>query len=56
MSAPWLEKKVADVLAHRTEVERGALPGLVASLPTDTREELLSTGWYIHWSPSLPPT
>ena len=30
---PWLDAKVAAVLAHRTEVERGALPGLVARLP-----------------------
>jgi N-acetyl-1-D-myo-inositol-2-amino-2-deoxy-alpha-D-glucopyranoside deacetylase len=45
---PWLEKKVAAVLSHHTEVERGALPGLIASLAPDAREELLSTEWYLH--------
>ncbi|MEU1135128.1 PIG-L family deacetylase, partial [Streptomyces sp. NPDC005900] len=44
---PWLERKVAAVLAHRSEVERGALPALIASLAPDTRARLLSTEWYI---------
>ncbi|WP_406109675.1 PIG-L family deacetylase [Streptomyces sp. NBC_01003] len=44
---PWLEQKVAAVLAHRTEVERGAAPGLVASLQPAERHRLLSTEWYI---------
>ncbi len=44
---PWLDKKVAAVLAHRTEVVRGALPGRIARLPPDTREKLLSTEWYV---------
>ncbi|MEU2872794.1 PIG-L family deacetylase [Streptomyces olivoreticuli] len=44
---PWMEQKLAAVLAHRTEVERGALPGIVASLPSDAREQLFSTEWYI---------
>lgn len=48
---PWLEKKVAAVLAHHSEVERGALPGLVATLSPDARETLLSTEWYIRCSP-----
>ncbi len=48
---PWLDRKVAAVLAHRTEVERGALPGLVASLPPHTRQELLATEWYIRSGP-----
>jgi N-acetyl-1-D-myo-inositol-2-amino-2-deoxy-alpha-D-glucopyranoside deacetylase len=43
---PWLEVKVAAVLAHRTEVERGALPGLVAGLSSDARARLLGTEWY----------
>ncbi|MFF8432051.1 PIG-L family deacetylase [Streptomyces sp. NPDC016566] len=44
---PWTEQKVAAVLAHRTEVERGAVPGLVAGLPREARKRLLSTEWYI---------
>ncbi|MEU3987905.1 hypothetical protein AB0F24_05825 [Streptomyces platensis] len=28
---PWIEQKIAAVLAHRSEVERGALPGLIAA-------------------------
>ncbi|WP_055525258.1 PIG-L deacetylase family protein [Streptomyces graminilatus] len=44
---PWLERKVAAVLAHRTEAERGAVPGLVAGLSAAERELLLSTEWYI---------
>jgi N-acetyl-1-D-myo-inositol-2-amino-2-deoxy-alpha-D-glucopyranoside deacetylase len=47
---PWLEKKVAAVLAHHSEVARGALPGLVATLSPDGRETLLSTEWYIRRS------
>jgi N-acetyl-1-D-myo-inositol-2-amino-2-deoxy-alpha-D-glucopyranoside deacetylase len=43
---PWLEQKVAAVLAHRCEVERGALPGLVAGLSPDDRARLLATEWY----------
>jgi N-acetyl-1-D-myo-inositol-2-amino-2-deoxy-alpha-D-glucopyranoside deacetylase len=43
----WLDQKVAAILAHRTEVERGALPGLVASLAPDARQSLLSTEWYV---------
>ena len=34
---PWLDAKVAAVLAHRTEVARGALPGLVAGLSPEER-------------------
>ena len=43
---PWLDTKVAAVLAHRSEVRRGALPGLVAGLAADARAELLGTEWY----------
>ncbi|MFD8543130.1 PIG-L deacetylase family protein [Streptomyces sp. NPDC059649] len=49
---PWLEQKVAAVLAHRTEVERGALPGVIAGLPWDARKRLLSTEWYIRHDPA----
>ncbi|MFS8204144.1 PIG-L deacetylase family protein [Streptomyces sp. CWNU-52B] len=44
---PWLERKVAAVLAHRSEVARGALPGLIAGLSAADRARLLSTEWYI---------
>ncbi|WP_327721348.1 PIG-L family deacetylase [Streptomyces sp. NBC_00490] len=48
---PWLEQKIAAVLAHRTEVTRGAAPGLIAALPAADRELLLSTEWYIRHDP-----
>lgn len=48
---PWLERKIAAVLAHRTEVTRGAAPGLIAALPPADRELLLSTEWYIRHDP-----
>jgi N-acetyl-1-D-myo-inositol-2-amino-2-deoxy-alpha-D-glucopyranoside deacetylase len=48
---PWLEQKIAAVLAHRSEVERGALPGLIANLSPDARATLLSTEWYLRSSP-----
>ncbi|MEV6568593.1 PIG-L family deacetylase [Streptomyces kronopolitis] len=44
---PWLEQKVSAVLAHRTEVARGAVPGLIAGLPESDRAQLLATEWYI---------
>ncbi|MEV7198288.1 PIG-L family deacetylase, partial [Streptomyces sp. NPDC093510] len=43
----WLEQKIEAVLAHRSEVERGALPGLVAALPSELRKRLFSTEWFI---------
>ncbi|MGA5203008.1 PIG-L deacetylase family protein [Streptomyces variegatus] len=43
---PWLDRKIAAVLAHRTEVMRGAAPGLIAGLPVPERERLLGTEWY----------
>jgi N-acetyl-1-D-myo-inositol-2-amino-2-deoxy-alpha-D-glucopyranoside deacetylase len=49
----WLATKVAAVLAHRTEVARGALPGLVAGLAPEARARLLSTEWYVRCSPDL---
>ncbi|MFF1381740.1 PIG-L deacetylase family protein [Streptomyces sp. NPDC058308] len=48
----WLERKVAAVLAHRSEVARGALPGLVAALLPEARERLLSTEWYVRHEPA----
>ncbi|MCK8433879.1 hypothetical protein G3I77_12790 [Streptomyces sp. D2-8] len=44
--SPWLDRKIAAILAHRTEVTRGAAPGLVAALPVPERDRLLGTEWY----------
>ena len=44
---PWLEQKVGAILAHRTEVQRGALPGLVADPSQEERRCLLATEWYV---------
>ncbi|KOG09936.1 hypothetical protein [Streptomyces viridochromogenes] len=54
---PWLEQKWAAVLAHRTEVEPGAVPGLLAGFPADVRERIPATEWYIRQDPvsSVPP-
>lgn len=52
--AARLAQKVAAVLAHRTEVERGALPGLIAGLSPDARKKLLSTEWYIRYGQGPP--
>lgn len=46
---PWLAKKIDAILAHRSEVQPGALPGLVASLAPTERSELLATEWYTRW-------
>lgn len=48
---PWLDRKWAAVLAHRTEVERGAVPGLLAGFPAAVRERILATEWYIRQDP-----
>ncbi|QLJ02317.1 PIG-L family deacetylase [Streptomyces sp. NEAU-sy36] len=44
---PWLDQKTAAVLAHRSEVARGALPGLIAELTPRERGRLLGTEWFI---------
>ncbi|WP_189189699.1 PIG-L family deacetylase [Streptomyces albiflavescens] len=54
--SPWLEQKWAAVLAHRTEVDRGAAPGLLAGFPADARERILSTEWYIRHDTVSPVT
>ncbi|MEV6833848.1 hypothetical protein AB0N17_04890 [Streptomyces sp. NPDC051133] len=46
-----MKQKTAAVLAHRTEVERGALPGVIAGLPPDVRERLFATEWFIRHTP-----
>ncbi|SDE97257.1 N-acetyl-1-D-myo-inositol-2-amino-2-deoxy-alpha-D-glucopyranoside deacetylase [Blastococcus aurantiacus] len=53
---PWLEQKVAAVLAHRSEIDRGAVPGLVAALPPEARGAMLATEWYIRCSPGPATT
>ncbi len=54
---PWLERKWAAVRAHRSEVERGAAPGLLAGFPAAVRERFLGTEWYIrHDTVSAVPT
>lgn len=45
--APWLPQKLAAILAHRSEVERGAAPGRIAALPPEVQHQVLSTEWYI---------
>ncbi|MFE7287651.1 PIG-L deacetylase family protein [Streptomyces noursei] len=44
---PWLAQKIGAVLAHRSEVERGALPGRLARMAPAERERLLATEWYV---------
>jgi N-acetyl-1-D-myo-inositol-2-amino-2-deoxy-alpha-D-glucopyranoside deacetylase len=44
--SPWLDAKVGAIVAHTTEVGRGALPGLVAGLSRAEQLELLGTEWY----------
>ncbi|MFE6687598.1 PIG-L deacetylase family protein [Streptomyces sp. NPDC057743] len=48
---PWLAQKIGAILAHRSEVARGALPGRLAALPPSDREQLLATEWYIRHTP-----
>ncbi|MFD3969885.1 PIG-L family deacetylase [Streptomyces cyaneofuscatus] len=45
--APWLPQKLAAILAHRSEVARGAAPGRIAALPPDVQHQVLRTEWYI---------
>ncbi|MET9391929.1 PIG-L deacetylase family protein [Streptomyces sp. NPDC006624] len=54
---PWLDRKTAAILAHRTEVARGAAPGLIAALPAAERRRLLGTEWYTRLDPltTRPP-
>ncbi|RII17666.1 Mycothiol S-conjugate amidase [Streptomyces sp. YIM 130001] len=44
---PWLEAKYAAILAHRSEVTRGAAPGILAAMPEADRSAFLSTEYYI---------
>ncbi|MEU6684225.1 PIG-L deacetylase family protein [Streptomyces sp. NPDC046832] len=51
---PWLDRKITAILAHRTEVTRGAAPGLTAALSTAERQHLLGTEHYTRHD--VPPT
>ncbi|MFC8518970.1 PIG-L deacetylase family protein [Streptomyces sp. NPDC057257] len=51
---PWVERKVDAVMAHRSEVARGALPGRLAALPPGERARLLSTEWYVRQGGAAP--
>ncbi|GAA3812920.1 PIG-L family deacetylase [Streptomyces coacervatus] len=44
---PWVEQKLAAIMAHGSEVRRGALPGRLAALPPTVRARVMSTEWYI---------
>ncbi|NUR04163.1 MAG: PIG-L family deacetylase [Streptomyces sp.] len=51
---PWIQQKLDAIMAHRSEVERGALPGRLAALQPTERARVMSTEWYIrHGAP--PP-
>ncbi|MFD0265002.1 PIG-L deacetylase family protein [Streptomyces sp. NPDC127106] len=44
---PWLERKWAAVLAHRSEVERTrSLPGILSRLPVATRRRITATEYF----------
>ncbi|MEU7414389.1 PIG-L family deacetylase [Streptomyces sp. NPDC042638] len=44
---PWIDRKWAAILAHRSEVQRErALPGILARLPEETRERVIGTEYY----------
>ncbi|ROR37943.1 PIG-L deacetylase family protein [Kitasatospora cineracea] len=44
--SPWLERKLAAVFAHRSEVARGALPGRLAAAAPADRVRMAGTEWY----------
>ncbi|MFC8718666.1 PIG-L deacetylase family protein [Kitasatospora sp. NPDC057198] len=44
--SPWLGRKLAAVFAHRSEVERGALPGRLAAASPADRVRMAGTEWY----------
>ncbi|MFD8231138.1 PIG-L deacetylase family protein [Streptomyces sp. NPDC059696] len=51
---PWLDRKITAILAHRTEVTRGAAPALIAALSPLERQHLLGTEHYTRHD--VPPT
>ncbi|MFJ8039044.1 PIG-L deacetylase family protein [Kitasatospora sp. NPDC096147] len=44
---PWVRTKLCAIFAHRSEVERGALPGRLAAVSVAEREQLTGTEWYV---------
>ncbi|MEU4153204.1 PIG-L deacetylase family protein [Streptomyces sp. NPDC026659] len=45
---PWLDRKWAAILSHRSQVERERpLPGLLARLPTEVRHRIIGTEYYM---------
>ncbi|MEV7617427.1 PIG-L family deacetylase [Streptomyces sp. NPDC089799] len=47
---PWVERKWAAVLAHRSEAARHpSLPSLLAGLPVAARERILGTEWFLRF-------
>ncbi|MFI0257664.1 PIG-L deacetylase family protein [Streptomyces sp. NPDC017056] len=53
---PWLEQKIAAILAHRSEAARGALPGVLDGLAPDAGARLFGTEWYIRHAPVTAAT
>ncbi|MFE7173429.1 PIG-L deacetylase family protein [Streptomyces sp. NPDC057616] len=51
---PWAGQKLAAVMAHRSEVARGALPGRLAALSAQERERAMSTEWYVRYGARRP--
>lgn len=45
--SPQEEQKATAILAHRSEVDRVAVPGVVAGLPPTARADLLSTERFV---------
>lgn len=43
----WLRQKVAAIAAHRSEAQRGSLPGVVGELSPTAQGQLLGTEYYI---------
>ncbi|MGW6258823.1 PIG-L deacetylase family protein [Streptomyces sp. NPDC055085] len=55
-AGPWLDRKIEAVFAHRSEVERGALPGRLAELSPAERRRLMATEWFVrHGSAAAYP-
>ncbi|MCX5060608.1 MULTISPECIES: PIG-L deacetylase family protein [unclassified Streptomyces] len=52
---PWIGRKLDAVLAHRSEVERGALPGRLAALAPEVRARVMSTEWYVRYGAVTGP-
>lgn len=44
---PWTDRKLAALREHASEAERGAGPALLDRLPTEVRDRVLSTEWYL---------